>query len=178
MSVIPREEERFYKNILIMSEAIYDSVQQLHQRGYSTIDPTIVSLAVNVISSFDKHYLIQGYIKNSHINCWDFIKKRDEVFFVENSSEIFKYLPMDKINLFRDLFLTKDPNGNSVVPQQLKDQLWDLLSAMTKISIKYIHRGRSPTTKPGEYLNDYFEEIDIARHAKVWGLQLEFPLTT
>lgn len=175
------EEERFYKNILIMAEAIHDCVSKLCAKGYQTVDPAIVLLAVELIGAFDKHFLIQGYIKNSHTVCWDYIHKRDEIFFVKNSSDVFKYLPMDKINLFKDLFLTNDEEGNSVVPQELKDQLWDILSAMTKISIKYVHRQRAPYLKKlGDgslvpaYRENFFEDIDVKRHAKTWGVILEY----
>lgn len=180
MSVAP-EEERFAKNTTIMAQAVHESVQKLFNAGYKTVDPTLVSIAVSVISAFDKHYLIQGFIENSHEKCWDGIKKRDEIFFVENASDIFRYLPMDKVNLFKDLFLTKDPQGNSVVSQSLKNQLWDLFDAMIKISIKYIHKNRCPysyQTNDGlanAYGASFFDEVDLNKHASVWGVKLEFP---
>lgn len=174
------EEERFAKNTTIMAQAVLEGVKRLYDAGYQTINPTILELAVTVISTFDKHYLIQGFIENSHTKCWDNIKKRDESFFVQNASDIFKYLPMDKVNLFKDLFLTKDRNGNPVVSQSLKNQVWDLLDAMIKISIKYIHKGRAPhsyDTDEGPrnaYGSSFFDEVDIAHHASVWNVQLEF----
>lgn len=180
MSAAP-EEERFAKNTTIMAQAVHESVQKLYNAGYKTVDPTIVALAVTVISSFDKHYLIQGFIETSHEKCWDSIKKRDEVFFVNNASDIFKYLPMDKVNLFKDLFLTKDSQGNSVISQSLKNQLWDLFNAMIKISIKYIHKNRCPysyQTNDGvvnTYGASFFDEVDLNKHAGVWGVKLEFP---
>jgi len=175
------EEERFHKNTIIMAQAIHESVNTLYNKGYDTINPNLITLAVTVISSFDKHYLIQGFIENSHETCWDNIHKRDEKFFVENATDIFKYLPMDKVNLFKDLFSTVDTNGKSVVPQSLKDQLMDLLSAMIRISIKYIHKNRSPfsySTTDGmkhAYGSSFFDEVNIDYHAKVWEIKLEFP---
>lgn len=180
MSSAP-EEERFAKNTTIMAQAVHESVTKLYNAGYKTVDPALVLLAVTVISAFDKHYLIQGFIENSHDTCWDGIKKRDEIFFVENASKIFKYLPMDKVDLFKDLFLTKDAQGNSVVSQSLKNQLWDLFDAMIKISIKYIHKGRNPYSYPtpegvtNTYGASFFDEVDLHRHAETWKVQLEFP---
>lgn len=180
MSVAP-EEERFAKNTTIMAQAIYESVQRLYNAGYKTVEPHFVAFAVTVISAFDKHFLIQGFIENSHTTCWDSIKTRNEIFFVENASEIFRYLPMEKVNLFKDLFLTKDSQGNSVVSQSLKNQLWDLFDAMIKISIKYIHKGRSPYSYQNSeglfnvYAASFFNEVDINHHASVWGVKLEFP---
>ena len=175
------EEERFSKNTIIMAQAIHESVQKLYHGGYKTIDPTIVALAITVISSFDKHYLIQGFIENSHDKCWDSIKARNEIFFVDNASDIFKYLPMDKVNLFKDLFLTKDSTGKCVISQSFKDQLWELFDAMVKISIKYIHRGRDPYSYSGSqgvvntYGSQFFDEVDLNYHSRVWNVKLEFP---
>ena len=180
MSVAP-EEERFSMNTRIMAQAVHESVSKLYNAGYKTVDPNIIAMAVVVISGFDKHYLIQGFIENSHEVCWDGIKKRDEVFFVNNSKNIFKYLPMDKVDLFKDLFFTKDAQGNNVISQSFKDQLWGLLDAMIKISIKYIHRQRDPYSysTDGSMVNTYgsqfFDEVNLQHHASVWGVKLEFP---
>lgn len=180
MSIAP-EEERFAKNAIIMAQAIHESVQKLCDAGYKTIDPMMVSFAVTVISAFDKHYLIQGFIENSHDTCWTCIKNRNEVFFVENASNIFKYLPMDQVNLFKDLFLAKDSQGNCVISQSFKTQIWNLFDAMIKISIKYIHKGRNPysySTDEGvinTYGSSFFDEVDLVGHSKVWNVKLDFP---
>lgn len=180
MSVAP-EEERFAKNAGVMVSAVHECVEKLFNAGYKTIDPQIVALAGGLMSSFDKHYLIQGFIENSHEKCWDSIKERSESFFVENASDVFKYLPMDKVNLFKDLFTTKDPQGHSVISQSLKDQLWKLFEAMVKISIKYIHKHRQPysyATQQGivnAYRSSFFDEVDLIRHGRVWEVKLEFP---
>jgi hypothetical protein len=177
MQLVP-EEERFYKNICVMGEAIHECVSKLYGKGYKTVDPQIILLALEVMSVFDKNFLIRGFIENSHSKCWNYIQKRDEVYFVQNSADIFKYLPMDKINLFKDLFLTKDETGASVVPQALKDQIWSILDAMVKISIKYVHKNRKPSINPkGEkvYLDPcFFNDLDLEWHAKNWGVLLVF----
>ena len=130
------------------------------------------------IQSFDdKNYLIQGFIENSHEKCWDSIKNRDEQFFVENAGNIFKYLPNDKVNLFKDLFITKDKYGNSVVSIELKNQLWKLFDAMIKISIKYIHKNRGPCLMENgipAYKISFFPTVDVSYHAKNWQVILEF----
>ena len=182
MSVAP-EEERFAKNTTIMAQAVQECVQKLYNDGYKTVDPTIVTMAVSLISSFDKHYLIQGFIDSSHDTCWDKVKERSEDFFVNNAGDIFKYLPMAQVNLFKDLFTTKDARGVSVISQSLKDQIWQLFDAMIKISIKYIQKGRDPYSyqnENGELVNKYgasfYDEVDLNHHAKVWNVKLEFPL--
>lgn len=182
MASVP-EEERFAKNATIMAQAIQDGVQRLFDAGYQTVNPKLIGTAAVLISNFNKHYLIQGFIENSHTACWDKIKERDENFFVENASNIFRYLPMDKVNLFKDLFLTKDQRGVSVVSESLKQQIWCLFDAMIKISIKYIHRGRNPQAfnvdkkQVNRYTASFFDDVDLEYHARVWNLKLEFPVS-
>ena len=179
MSAAP-EEERFAKNTTILAQAVHEGVKRLYDSGYKTINPSMVEMAITMISSFDKNYLIQGFIENSHKHCWDNIKVKDEKFFVENAKDIFKYLPMDEINMFKDVFTTTDANGNSVVSRSLKNQIWDLLHAMVKISIKYIHKNRSPYSyltdngPQNAYGHSFFDEVDISHHANLWEVTLEF----
>lgn len=161
---IPPEEERFAKNATIMANAIYNGVQKLYDNGYKVVEPHIILFALELIKELDKHSLIQGFIKNSHQDCWDKMKDRNEEFFVENASTIFAYLPMNNVNLFKDLFLTVDNNGNSVISQTLKDEIWTLLDAMVKISIKYVYKNGNIET---------FKDVNLNHHSKVWNVVLQ-----
>ena len=180
---VPPEEERFSSNVTVMAKAVADGVSQIRAKGYDTVDPTVINLAVAVISGFDKHYLIQGFIENSHQQCWDKIKARDEIYFMEHVHEVFQYLPMEHVNMFADLFRVKDANGQSVVPQSLKDQIWGLFDAMIKICIKYIHKQRGPYSEVNEgeieqyYQNEFSQQVDLVYHAGVWNVQLDFPMS-
>lgn len=179
---LPPEEERFCITTTQLSELIYESVSKLYNMGYKTADPQLVQMISQIIQFYDKKLLIEGFIENSHKLCWDSINKRDEEFFIKNAGEIFKYLPMDKVDLFKDLFQTKDQNGNHVIEQDLKNSLWKLFDTMIKISIKYVHKGRKPfSTNNGKevvskYSVTFFENVDIAHHATLWNVSLEFPL--
>ena len=181
-TVVVPEEKRFARNISIMIKAVSDSITKLYNNGYKTIDPSLVTLAGSVITGFNDHYLIKGFIKSSHEKCWDSIRNRDEKFFIENSKEIFEFLPMDKVDLFRDLFLAKDSNGVSIISIETKTQLWELFEALVKISIKYVHKGRSPysySTPEGvkyAYGKAFFDNVDLSHHAPIWKVELDFPL--
>jgi hypothetical protein len=178
----PPEEERFAKNAQVMGAAVHEAVVKLFRAGYKTVDPNLIGMANMIMGGFDKHYLIQGFIDNSHQECWDFIKHRDEEFFVANAGKIFQYLPTDKVDLFKDLFTTRDEQGRSVVSLELKNEIWKLFDAMIKISIKYIHKRRDPYaqhTSEGiihTYGAQFYEHVELGRHAQTWGVQLEFPL--
>jgi hypothetical protein len=164
---LPSEEIRFAKNATVIGQAINTCVNKLQQQGYKTVDPMILTIGLSIIESQgknDPHAMIKLFIKNSHESCWDKIKERDEHYFVHNVSKIFSALPPDTVNIFKDLFLTVDNNGVSVISQKLKDEIWGLLDAMIKISIKYINKHRHNS-------NDY-ENVKLEHHAKVWTVVL------
>lgn len=161
----PAEEERFKSNAIVMTKALQTGLQKLKNEGYE-VDLTVVTMASALIVGFQPHYLITEFIKNSHMKCWDKIKERDEKFFVENVSTIFEYLPMDSVNLFKDLFLTKDIHGQNVISQKLKNEIWSLFDAMIKISIKYIHKHRKMVD--GRYTVSFFDDVDLEHHITNW----------
>jgi hypothetical protein len=88
---------------------------------------------------------------------------------------------MNKVNLFVDLFTTKDQNGNFVISDDLKDEIWTILQAMVKISIKYVHKMRTPqcviinNNIENIYTSSFFDDIDLNKHCKVWNITIEFP---
>ena len=180
MNPIKPEEERFTDVTIKLSEAIHYNVTNLNNMGHKTVDPNLILLVSSGIQFYDKHTLIQSFIKNSHEECWDKIKERNEQYFIENASNIFKDIPSGDINLFKDLFNTKDQNGVDVVDQDIKDQIWRLFDAMVKICIKYVHKNRAPFAQKDEdninhyYERSFFDEVDVIRHSTEWKLTLEF----
>lgn len=180
-AILP-EEERFARNAVIMAQLVHESILHLNRAGFDTINPSIVGMASTIIAGIEKHSLITGFIEASHDKCWDRIKHRDERFFIENASDIFKVLPMDKVNLFRDLFMATDKNGKSIISDDLKMQLWDLFDSQVKISIKYVHKGRNPysysngSSISNAYGRSFLDEVNMAHHAPTWNLELDFPL--
>jgi len=180
MNPIKPEEERFADTAAQLSKAIHYNITNLYNLGYKTIDPNVILLISNAILFYDKHQLIQGFITNSHIQCWDKIRDRDQQFFVDNAADIFKYLPSGEVNLFKDLFTTKDQNGNEIVDNDIKIQIWRLFDAMVKISIKYIHKNRAPFSQKENdvtinyYDRIFFDDVDIKKHSDLWKVTLEF----
>ena len=165
----PPEEERFKSNAIVMTKALQTGLQKLKNDGYE-VDLTIVNIAAALIVEFNPHSLITGFITKSHLKCWDKIKERDEKFFVENVASIFEYLPMNSVTLFKDLFLTKDINGQNVISQKLKNEIWSLFDAMIKISIKYIHKHRQMVD--GKYTVSFFDDVDLPHHITNWQCKL------
>jgi hypothetical protein len=180
MNTIKPEEERFTDTAVMLSKAIHHNITILCNMGYKTIDPNTIDLITKGIPYFGHHQLIQGFIQNSHKLCWNKIKERNEQFFVENAGDIFQYLPTGEVNLFKDLFTTKDKNGVNIIEQDIKTQIWKLFDAMIKISIKYIHKNRSPYSQKNDevvncfYERSFFDEVDIKIHSNLWNVTLEF----
>jgi hypothetical protein len=155
----PPEEERFAANALNLANAILYAVKKLNDGGCKSIDPNTINLGIAIIQTFNKHDLIQGFIKNSHKKCWDKIKERDEEFFMENAASIFEFLPTDNIALFKDLYMTKDKHGNNIITQELKNEIWSNFDSMIKISIQYVYKNKLPN-------------VDVSHHAQNWHVKL------
>lgn len=159
------EEERFSLVTANMIEAVHYGVNSLHKKNLTTIDPDNIQFVGNLIKSFDKHFLIQEFIKKSYMH-WDKVKERDESFFITHASTVFSFLPEIYINMFTDLFTAVDNDGKKVVQQNLKDDIWGIFDAMVKISIKYTHKMRA--TKGSDFLSN----VNVQQHATTWKLQL------
>lgn len=158
------EEERFSLVTANMIDAIHYGVSNLHKKGLTTIEPNNVKFVGAFISSFDKHLLIQEFIKKSHAH-WDKIKERNEDFFITHSSSVFSFLPTAYVSMFTDLFTAVDKDGKKVVQQNLKDDIWGIFDAMVKISIKYTNK----TQLKGD---DMLGDVNVSKHATLWGVTL------
>jgi len=166
MIQLPPEETRFKKNVLTMANAIHFGFLKLSENGYKVMDITKIELFIALLQSkeLDEHFLITNFIEKSH-KVWDKIKERDEIYFCNNASSIFDFLPADKVNIFKDLFLTVDQQGVQVIGQTLKDQIWGLLDNMIKVSIKYLHKKRITNL-------NFLSDININHHILIWQVVL------
>src|SRR5258708_32002548 len=162
---IPPEEERFRQNSINMAKAIHYGVDKLFKKGYKNVDPTMIAMVIVLLQQdkLNTHDLIKGFIKKSHKECWDKIKERDEKFFIINASNIFDFLPSSNISIFKDLYQTVDDNGNNIISQSLKDEIWIIFDALIKVSIKYIYKHKS--------IED-FKNIDIDYHIQTWNIKI------
>lgn len=150
MNITP-EEERFYKNSVVLAEAIHDCVEILFRNKITNVNPVLVKMGILVLNSYkdskDKHDLIKKFITHSNMH-WDKIRVKDEEFFINNADSVFTYFSSGEVSIYKQLFT------NNVIPEQTKQDIWRLLSSMTIISLKYIKK------------NDL--EIDIKEHLIKW----------
>lgn len=188
----PPPEERFHANVIGLGELIYDLVRKVNAKGHNLINPELVKLAVCLLGKLDHGAVINTFIHKSNNNargelvpfehhCWTKIKAHDRSFFLENAGEIFSDLPMNRVDAFSRMFSLVDSDGNPVVPEEDEAEIWDYFESLVKIAIKYIHNRRGPTlirrgTEEIRRYNsdDFFSKVDIARHAELWNMDLEF----
>ena len=175
---------QFHDNVMQLCALITRNVEQFAASGYNIVSPDKIKLVTAIISVYNKDHLIQGFINNSHERCWDEIFNKNEEFLINNSEEIFKFLPAKdpkgQITIFKQLYTAKDNQGKNLVNDNMKQQLWILLGQLIKKCILYIHTMRQPisiSTAQGivnDYNCDFYDEIDLNYHAQKWNVSLNF----
>lgn len=171
----PNEETRFKSNFQVLFKIIKD-LAQTDEEINKKIPPLLLKVIETTIDSYDNNLFIQSFIKNSY-KYWHKILEKDEDFFINNSQVIFANLPSDKVKVVSELFKKENPKLN----KKIRENLWRIMESFVKISIKYIHRKRSPCkVKYNEnikeiYQSEFFEEIDIKKEAEKWKIELVFP---
>lgn len=144
--VIPPDEDRFFSNICGLYQFFQGLVTELYNKKLTLLNPHIIALGYAFIRSKDKITLIENFIDKTY-SYWDLIKNREETFFQDKAFEVFKDLPVDKVNDVKDLFIKKDPEGNSIISKDERIVIWKYFDSLIKICIKYIHNKRGPIIK-------------------------------
>jgi len=173
--------DRFHKTLGELLDNIGLIISDLSQNGLTTLTSLSVDAVRTYITSQDKIYLIDRFIKNSE-PYWINIKKKDDDLFVKNSDMIFgEYANYEQFNSLKVIF-TKNPQGQSLVDDETKDSVRLFLFALIKISIKYIFDSKNPTiekiNEDGKtrtkitYKNSSYSNVDVLNHAKIWDVKL------
>lgn len=184
------EVDRFSKSLETLMRLVTSCVTVLNQKGIKSIDASFLRMCEGLVSAADKKDLISGFINNTHIH-WETIFQRDETFFIDNAGDLFT-IPIDtsKLDIFRDIMKGKNEDDTPLISTEIKNQLWNILEVMIKISIKYIHNGRAPfsykcdSVSPSKlipaYGAEFFDNIDLRKYVPICKLKLPFPerLTT
>ncbi len=189
----PSHEERFHVNVVGLGHVICDLVKTVEGKGHTVVNPHLVELAVCLLSKLDHTTVIETFIYKSNEkegeddmlfedHCWTKIKNRNRSFFIENAGEIFSDLPANRVDAFSRMFSLVDKQGNSVVPEDDENEIWDFFESLVKIAIKYIHSKRKPqllrrgTEETRRYQDDTFlSKVNLALHAECWKIDLVFP---
>ncbi len=179
----PSEEERFSANVKGLTDLVHELTSMCWDAGNKQINPTLIVLAGAYLSSFNKIELTETFIEHTHEICWEEIRNRNEIFFIEHSEQIFGKLPVGQGNIdaFKILFTAKDSNGESIISDDDKDAIWDHFGTLVKICIKYVHKVRDCYLfeKDNKFVPRYrynrFPSIKVRDHAKKWDIELFIP---
>lgn len=146
-------EERFKENSDELVDIIDHSI-----KTYATgsVNKLVLQIAVSYVKSMEERSLINSFIINSHIY-WDSIKERDEDFFLSKADKIFGKLPSDDVNMFKSLF-EKD-----LLPDKIKNVIWEYFEANVRISINYMKEEGSKMARSNK--------IDVAAMSEKWGIK-------
>jgi len=173
-------EDRLRDNISGLIDLCRDIIVDAEKKGFTTINVGLVDIASATLSQWNATNLIGDFIKNSHIY-WEQIRCRDEEFFQSNLAIIFANVPLIDMPVVARLFHAVDPkSGELLVPLDDREAVWDFLTAMVKICIRYIHDERKPCIhKVGEkyqafYQRKFFPDVKLEYHAKQWEIKLSF----
>ena len=181
----PTEEERFFNNVMGLTDLMHELSSMCWDAGVKDINPQLISLARGYLSGYNKTELIDTFIKYSW-EYWGEISERNQDFFIEHANSIFEHLPVktENINAFKVFMRAKDEYGEYVICQEDREAIWDYFEAMVKISIKYIHRVRGVKLIEKEngfkpvYIKSKFPSIKVRKLAKEWNIELPMPSLT
>jgi hypothetical protein len=174
-------EDRLRDNITGLIALCIDIITDAQNAGFTSINIGLMDIALAALSKWNPSELIDDFIKKSH-PYWDQIRLRDQVFFESNMAEIFAKVPLIDMSAVAALFQAKHPDTKELlVPDADREAIWDFLSSMVKICIKFIHQERKPCLYPvGDgkyrpfYQTKFFPLIKLEKYAVEWDIRLEF----
>lgn len=176
MSDVDRPKE-FKDNVIDLCDLIIDIVKPLFnaEQRKTEVSPLMMGFGKDFLTNYDPLELINNFIKYSHEH-WDQIHQRDAKFFEENSKDIFKDLPLDNIDPFKELFI-----GNLLSTED-KDDIWEYFTALVCISILYIHYTKTPIWAEHEgqqrkayNRKDFFHGKRLSEMSTLFGVKLLWP---
>lgn len=171
---VPPPVERIKANLLEIIRLTRDTIRYVSNKGYKIeLDPSLCDVAIKILEGVDSHRIVDGFLQRSY-NYWDKIKLKDEPFLLANAEILFGELPNNVIQTFVSMMLAKNDEGKSFVPDETKECVWELIHAMIKGAIKYVHESRCPKEIDGkkQYTVEFFPKIRVSKEIEIWKIKL------
>lgn len=166
MSNIKPEEERFYDNLEILINCIEYNFKNISAKtGINISAVNMIPAVKTFLPTFSKNYIIEMFIDKSHQKCWNIINERNEEYFLNNASTLLSFIPSNNVNVFKDLFLAKNEDGEFILTDKDKETIYNLLDILIKISIKYVYRMRK--TNP-----NFMPNVALEHHIQKWKVRV------
>ncbi len=177
------EQARFFhETVIALSQLTSELIGTAKKEGYNDKDglSLLVTTASTLLVQFDPIKLIESFIRLAHDQYWNQINSKDEDFFKNNATVLFKNLPIGGINPF-ELLTLKNKKGEYYICKDDRDAIWEYFFSLVRLSIKYVHYKRQPIIRILEngdkkpvYGKKEFIDVKLEKHAKLWGVPLDF----
>lgn len=130
-------EDRFKSNTISLAEYIMDINTDAQKRKINLIDNTVLSIAVNILSSISAKTMIEKFITISK-DSWDKIHAHDSVYFRQRTPMFFAGLPEKVVENMGELLMGHDSNGNYYIQEEVRKTIWAYMESFVKISLRYL----------------------------------------
>lgn len=162
----------FSSNMSTLISLLTECVGILEQFGVPTVNATLLSLGDLYLKNQNQQDLLDNLIRKSHETCWDRIYEKNENFFIENAGVIFAAFE-NHVGVFKVIFTALDMNGQKIIGDDIRDDIWLVLKGIVSIAIKYIHNGRCPMPGP-RYTLPFFDMVNLSYHIPKWEIPVTF----
>jgi len=173
------QEQKLYDNIYSMLELVRELITTCYEKGYKIVHPNLIQIAGGFLTTLDKEKLMINFLTRSYAY-WDIMYSRNDDFFFDNASEVFKDLPEKHVQAFQVLHTAKDNNGNLIIPYEDRSSIWDYIHSQVKVSLKYLYDKRKTdknflTKKDVNYKNTKvcISDEDILKYIELYRVNVE-----
>lgn len=163
---------KFSSNMSTLISLLSECVGILDQRGIPTINSALLGIGDLYLKNQNQQELLDNLIYKSYEKCWDQIYEKNETFFIENAGIIFAAFE-NHVSVFKVIFTAVDANGQKIIGDDIREDIWLVLKGIVSIAIKYIHNGRGPMPGP-RYTLPFFDMVNLSYHIPKWEINVTF----
>lgn len=177
---------KFAKNIEEFINMLREIFNDCKESGCQIVPDILLEIGIREIKSYATREIIESLIDCSNYH-WEEMHEKNESYFEKNLALIFSGLKMENVGLFKKLLVAQDENGELIVTDIDRDNIWNYLHAFIKLTLSFIHEERGPmlkivvnqqgkimTDKNGRalktpiYTREYMPKIDLSKYFKLY----------
>lgn len=167
----------FKSNVVGLCELCVDIVKALEEKGIkSEFGSGTIKMAIVFVKMLNSRDVISTFIENSNEK-WEEFSKKDDVTLTANLKTLFKGLPENCIEAILVALTNTDSDGNPLITKDNREEIWDYLTELVKISIIYIHENRVwgilPSGKNG-YSKKFMSGISVKKNAAFFDMKIDY----
>jgi len=167
--------DRFKAVLIQTSNLLFEEIFLLKEQGETNLDMDKIELIILTLNTVKSELILEKHLEKCSLNIWNEIVNRNEDFFKINLGSLFN-LDQQEIKQISHLFNgTKD--GNLLINSNIRNQIWNNLGALVRLSILYLHEKREPFItsqgQKGYRKTDYYPHLDIWSVINSWKIQVK-----